>query len=541
MGGRILSIGDPVGAPDSIAETTLRPRPDHDYWPSPADWRDEIFYSLVIDRFQPGADCVTVGDSRSGDSRHGGNLAGLAGRLAYLEELKVTTILLSPVTVTAPGTYHGYAPVHLLEVDPHLGRLSDLVDLVDRAHGRGMRIILDLVVNHTGPIFEYADGDGWKKDGRRGAVARWNGFSPTELAKAEHFTRRGVIENWSSPEQVAFGDFPPNFRRFATERAETQRLLIHIACWWLKETDVDGFRVDAIRHLDRGFLRNLANGVKRYAAGLGKNNPLILGEHSTGDCFDIAGDFTTGINSAYNYPEYRRQNWALHGCAPTRDLEESFRTAYRSLGPALGNVVRFIDNHDVYRFLRAGEPEGLLRMALAFLMFSIGIPLVYYGTEQGFRQSTNRLEPESSAYRASPQNREDMFAEGRYKSESSAGDNFTTMSGTFRWIRRLAEIRGRFTALRRGEQWIRWSDPEGPGLFAFSRIHGSQEVLVVLNTAATDRQADIDVDRHLIRPGDRLVDVLDLSCSVEAYRPEEGGSKVLVWVPAYGARVFIVA
>jgi glycosidase len=479
-------------------------------YPSPADWRNEILYSILIDRFDWAGTRHCEGDPADGNSRHGGNLAGVAKRLGYLQNLGVTAIVLSPVAETASGAYHGYAPIKLDAVDPRLGSMADLVALTEAAHRRGIRVVLDLVLNHVGPVFDYADGDGWKGVDNPGRIARWRStVEPPALASPVHFSRRGIIEDWKDPDQASWGDFPPNLRRLATENPATQPLLIDLACRWISMTGIDGIRLDAIRHMSPDFVRRLVTRLRKRAAALGKNNFLVVGEYSSTADRPIAECMRLGIDSAFNYPEYRRQSWALHGKAPCTDLTKSFETARAAFGRSLSRMVRFIDNHDVYRFLRDGEPESLLRPALAFLVFSAGIPLLYYGTEQAFRQPTDRLERECSADRASPRNREDMFGAGMFTSASSSGDKFDENSATYRWTRQLLAVRAQFAALRTGEQIVRHASMTGPGIFAFSRVGTDSEVVVVLNTADVEQHADVTIGARLGADRDPLRDALD--------------------------------
>src|SRR5690606_32027698 len=106
---------------------------------SPSQWRDLVGYSVLIDRFAHARFRTTVGDPADGETRHGGNLPGVTSRLDYLQELGVTLLQLSPVTLADPLCYHHYGPRHLTRVDPHLGTIDDLVDLVAQAHHRGIR------------------------------------------------------------------------------------------------------------------------------------------------------------------------------------------------------------------------------------------------------------------------------------------------------------------------------------------------------------------------------------------------------------------
>src|SRR6185312_5066179 len=161
----------PSDAVDSLKGAPLDVDLNRKFVPSPEDWRDETIYSVVLDRFNKGEGAKPHGDPKSGTSRHGGNLRGVIERLAYIKASGVTTILLSPVTMSVPEAYHGYAPIHFLAVDPRLGSMADLKELVTKAHELDLRVGLDWVINHSGPVFEYADGKTqWTGDGKPGPI-----------------------------------------------------------------------------------------------------------------------------------------------------------------------------------------------------------------------------------------------------------------------------------------------------------------------------------------------------------------------------------
>ena len=529
------------GAPDSISETTLMPEPGKAYHASPADWRDESFYFALLDRFARSGPGRPVGEPKDGGSRHGGNLRGVIEQLDYLKGAGVTTLMLSPVTQTLPEAYHGYAPVHMMAVDPHLGTMADMKELVAQAHKRGMRVVLDWVLNHAGPVFEYKDGSKWKgMDAPAKEIGEWTqALKPVELARSENFTRHGVIDNWDDAEQAVNGDFPPNYRHYDSLRPETADLMVNIANWWIKETDIDGFRLDAVRHVPKAFLPEFQKRVRAYAASLGKKDFFFVGENSTGHDADLQPFLEGGMNSLFNYPAFRRDNKALHGAAPTAALEDSFSTSLGMLGSAMSRLLRFFDNHDTYRFLRVGEPVEVLHAALSYVMLSIGIPIIYAGTEQALRQGTDRLEPEGPQFPADPFNREDMFAGGQFKSESSAGDKFDPTSPTYKFVSRLNALRAQYPALRRGEQYPRWSDANGAGLYAFSRIYEGQEVVVAMNFSTQVQKADMWVDHGITPAGTELVDALDGAYRVTAHEAEGPGSKIDVEIPARGVRLFV--
>ena len=166
----------------SFIENTLStPRPSHinevdlprrqQYHPSPGDWRNEILYFLLVDRFsdnreneRPLIDRHHLSFARTADWRwdkwsesggerwQGGTLQGVSSKLDYLKSLGVTTIWLSPVFKQRChlNSFHGYGIQDFLEVEPRLGSRADLVNLVAAAHSKGMRIILDIIFNHSG-------------------------------------------------------------------------------------------------------------------------------------------------------------------------------------------------------------------------------------------------------------------------------------------------------------------------------------------------------------------------------------------------------
>jgi len=530
-------------APDSLAQAPLVADPNRVSHPSPSDWRDESFYFALLDRFARSGPGKPVGDPKDGGSRHGGNLRGVIEQLDYLKGAGVTTLMLSPVTQTLPEAYHGYAPVHLLAVDPHLGTMADMKELVAEAHKRGIKVVLDWVLNHAGPVFEYKEGSKWADMSKPAKeIGEWTQpMKPVELAQAENFTRRGVIDNWSDPQQAVNGDFPPNYRHYDSLNADTADKLVHIANWWIQETDIDGFRLDAVRHVPPAFLPVFARRVREYAKSIGKDNFFFVGENSTGKEDELKRFLEDGmLDSVFQYPAYRRNNKALHGAGPTWALEESSRQASITLGDAVGRLLRFIDNHDTYRFLRVGEPLEVLHLALGYVLLSIGIPILYAGTEQALRQGTDRLDPEGPAFPADPFNREDMFAGGQFKSESSAGDKFDPTSPTYAYVAKLNALRAQYPALRRGEEYPRWSDAEEAGLYAFSRVYERQEAVVAMNTASGKRGAEMWVDSGITPPGTELVDALDPSYRVVAHAADDG-SKITIDVPPHGLRVLVRA
>ena len=277
------------------------------------DWRDEVIYQIVVDRFDngdPSNDSLDGVDPVPGDlSRHqGGDWAGIRGRLDYLERLGVTTLWLSPPyrNVSAGDRedgYHGYWPADFTETNPRFGSLEELRGLVDDAHDRGMLVILDVVPNHAGRVFAYdLDEDGevdpneleppyadppydvpliWSYRPRM-----WRDGVAVELT-ADDFHRRG-FGDLSDPSQKELGDFPTGLRDLDTENPATVEALIETHVRWVLDTDVDGYRVDAVPHAPAEFWATFCSGLRERLAAEGKERFLLIGEVFTTSPAELA-------------------------------------------------------------------------------------------------------------------------------------------------------------------------------------------------------------------------------------------------------------
>ena len=228
--------------PRSVADIDFRALTDRAFHPSPAAWEDEVLYFLLVDRFSDGRETSyrdnlgelvadgatpplrpddhgnavgTEGDAAAwraaGAGWVGGTLAGLRTKLGYLRRLGVTAVWISPILRQVPGagTYHGYGKHDFLAVDPHFGTGDDLRDLVAEAHRLGIRVVLDIVLNHAGDVFAYEPD----------VVPSWNGSPfpvrgfrehavwPVELQRPGTFTGKGRIVDWDRFPEYVEGDF----------------------------------------------------------------------------------------------------------------------------------------------------------------------------------------------------------------------------------------------------------------------------------------------------------------------------------------------
>jgi alpha-amylase len=229
------------------------------------------------------------------DGFYGGKIKGIAQHLDYIANLGCTAIWLSPVFENNAGGYHGYNINNYLSVDPNFGTKQDVIDLVEAAHafqrnGRPwpMRIILDVVINHSGDNWAYPGGFrySYSNDQRFpfGSWPRDDRPIPTELRNPDWYHRRGEIGNYDNYPENQHGDIS-GLKDYANDDdaigSSVINTLIKAHCYWIREADIDGFRVDAVKHMGELACSRFCSNVREYAYSLGKRGFFLFGEVAT--------------------------------------------------------------------------------------------------------------------------------------------------------------------------------------------------------------------------------------------------------------------
>jgi glycosidase len=538
----------------SIAELDHTPRGK--VFPSPPDWRDVFIYQLMIDRFDNDKPPGPLYDPKTARHGHdpkqegvflGGKIRGITRRLDYLRGLGVTALWVSPPfkqRQDSPGDYHGYAIQDFLAVDPRFGTLEDLQELVRQAHSRGMYVILDIVINHTADCFAYAgDGDHPYRAEKPYDFGRWHRVSketrdsdplgpddaiwPVELQDPDCFTRKGAIRDMAnaSPDEYIDGDF---FALKDLNLANPKALSVMIAAfkYWIAATDIDGYRVDTVKHVPTQFASTFCNAIHEYATRIGKHNFLIFAELVGDDALleKYVGNNTAIVgeeneyplfDACLDFPLYAVLDEVLRGEKNHDALWQRYgalRKHYRYTSISGRYYVTFVDNHDQsyrpYRRFLAGTKDGRLAgLAGAFLLCNIGIPCLYYGTEQGF----------DGAGKSDNAIRETMFASNFGGFDTTGLQFFNDKHHIYEAIAGVANIRAAEPALRYGRQYFRGISGDGEhfgcptvprATMAFSRVLDTEEVLICLNLDPEPRNDWIEVDANLSPPGSAMTDLI---------------------------------
>lgn len=443
--------------------------------------------------------------------------------------------------------YHGYWIVDFTDIDSHFGTRADFKAFVQAAHARGIKVYLDIITNHTADIIRYREcvqspcayrGLGEYPYARRGGLSGESinpGFSgdereqqtPENFAKlihddyaytpfvpsAERAIKKPAWLNdpryyhnrgdslWFG-ESVNYGDFSGLDDLF-TENPRVVQGFIDIYGQWIDDFGIDGFRIDTAKHVNPEFWQAFVPAMQERAKRKGIPNFHIFGE-----VYDPDAGMLARFTHVDHYPsvlDFAFQSAvaeAIAGKAGTEKLARlfSFDALYAGGEQTALQLPTFLGNHDMGRFAyfvrkarpHASDAEVLQRtiMGHALLFFARGVPVIYYGDEQGFAGDGGDQDARQDMFAS----RVDSYNDDRLvgSQRSTAQENFKTNGPLFEAIARMARIRHTHPALRRGVLRVRHLE-QTPGVFAFSRLLEDEEILVAINTGDAPSKVTVPV------------------------------------------------
>ncbi len=499
------------------------------------DWRDEVVYQVLVDRFANGDQNNDYNENTSDQiltSYMGGDWQGLIDQIPYLQALGVTAVWISPVVANVEvdagiSSYHGYWTQDFLEVNAHFGDIADLRRMVDEMHRADIKVIQDIVTNHVGQLFYYdinrnglpdttfyGSGDQdtldefsedpieiiteWDPAYDAGGIEGWTSLGPSgpaplgwvympeinrvppnppEFRNDDWYNRRGRVTDWNQFDQVVKGDFPGGLKDLDTSRPDVRDALIKVFQRWIEQTNIDGFRIDTVKHVEHEFWQQFNPQIRQFAKERGKDKFLQFGEVFDGND-QLLGSYTFDqeLDSVFYFShKFQVFNDVYQRGQATTKIQSLFADRARNYSNSIppdgiglaprDALVNFMDNHDVPRFLFDQPEPKALQAALVHLLTMDGIPCIYYGTEQGFSGGND------------PANREPLWTTG-----------YDTEGELFQHIAGLTRVRRAYAALRRGDFTVRWvsdriGSEEDAHLVAFERHIDGDRALVVINTA----------------------------------------------------------
>ncbi|WP_405474107.1 pullulanase-type alpha-1,6-glucosidase [Streptomyces canus] len=534
------------------ADTPPPPPSDAKLAAEPARHDDtrEQFYFVLPDRFAngdtsndrgglTGSRLSTGYDPTDKGFYQGGDLKGLTKKLDYIKGLGTTSIWMAPIfknrAVQGTGTnasagYHGYWITDFTQVDPHFGTNKDLETLISKAHAKGMKVFFDVITNHTADVVDYEeksydylskgafpyltkDGqpfdDADHADGSKafpsvdtdsfprtptvtGAAAK----VPSWLNDPTMYHNRG--DSTYAGESTTYGDFS-GLDDLWTERPEVVSGMEKIYQRWVRDFDIDGFRIDTVKHVNMEFWTQWATALDAYAARQGRKDFFMFGEVYSADTSITSPYVTQGrLDATLDFPfqEAARQYASQGGSA--QKLASVFGDDYKYTTDKANayEQVTFLGNHDMGRvgyFLNQDNPKAtdaeLLakdRLANELMFLSRGNPVVYYGDEQGFTGSGGDKDARQTMFasRTSDYLDDDEIGTDR----THASDAYDTRAPLYEQISALSKLRKSNPALTDGVQEQRYA-ADGAGVYAFSRTQGNTEYVVAFNNASEVRSA----------------------------------------------------
>ncbi|WP_329598784.1 pullulanase-type alpha-1,6-glucosidase [Streptomyces pseudovenezuelae] len=520
--------------------------------PARHDATREQFYFVLPDRFAngdtsndrgglTGSRLSTGYDPTDKGFYQGGDLKGLTKKLDYIKGLGTTSIWMAPIFKNRPvqGTgsnasagYHGYWITDFTQVDPHFGTNKDLETLISKAHAKGMKVFFDVITNHTADVvdyeeksydylskgaFPYLTKDGEPFDDadhaagdRRFPAVDADSFPRTPTVTGAHakvpswlndptmYHNRG--DSTYAGESTTYGDFS-GLDDLWTERPEVVSGMEKIYQRWVRDFDIDGFRIDTVKHVNMEFWTQWATALDAYAAKQGRKDFFMFGEVYSADTAVTSPYVTQGrLDATLDFPfqEAARQYASQGGSA--QKLGAVFGDDYKYTTDKANayEQVTFLGNHDMGRvgyFLNQDNPKAtdaeLLakdRLANELMFLSRGNPVVYYGDEQGFTGAGGDKDARQTMFASRTADYLDDDEIGTDRTHAS--DAYDTSAPLYRQIAALAKLRKANPALTDGVQEERYA-ADGPGVYAFSRTDAKtgQEYVVAFNNAGEAKSA----------------------------------------------------
>lgn len=469
----------------------------------------DVLYLLMPDRFAQGSeptDCDTVLDycvdiDRSDpNARHGGDIRGITEHLDYLDSLGVTAVWVCPVLKNdmPGGSYHGYATTDYYNVDPRFGTNEQWRGMIECAHRRGMKVVMDMIFNHSGSNHP------WMKD-----MPSKDWYNHPEGDNLTNFRLTTVHDPYVSDydyDHTVNGWFVKEMPDLNQRNPHVMKYLIQNSIWWIEWSKIDGIRMDTYPYADM-------QAMSQWAAAVMKEYPRfnIVGEcwysNEAGSAFWQSGSKLNPVDT--HLPTVMDFFYILNGreafmsdTTPWDGLNKVYdHLSLDFLYPDPQKILTFLDNHDTDRFL-IEEPDdlGVWKQAIAFLLTSRGIPQIYYGTE--ILMSGTKKETDGNVRRDFPGgfrgDKVNAFRkEGRTLLQNEAWDYISKL---LNWRRSEAN-----EVIAKGA--MKHFMPQN-GIYAYRRKLDDKEVIVLLNGRDEANTVTMERTLEILPYGTSFTDVI---------------------------------
>ncbi|UCH65611.1 MAG: cyclomaltodextrinase N-terminal domain-containing protein [Ignavibacterium sp.] len=440
---------------------------------------EDVIYLIFADRFCDGnpsnniiGDSLDEFTSNDLDGRQGGDIEGIMSKLAYIKELGITTIWITPMLENNMWmSYHGYAATDLYKIDPRFGSNWLYKRLVQEAHKRDIKVILDHVSNHIGINHP------WIKNL---PTYDWLNGTPENHIPANH-DKMAFLDNYGDSTILKFTtegwfeDYMPDLNQ---RNSLLKRYLMQNTLWWIEYSGLDGIREDTYPYSDQKYLSEWADAIlKEYP------NFNIVGEIWKGIPSIISGyqdkspvrehDFESNLPAVTDFAFADALRWYLSGDKNIYQVYETIAQDIVYNDP--DNLIVFLDNHDIERamFIADGNVEKF-KIGLNLILFTRGIPVIFYGTEIGISGGKHHGElrqPFPGGFDG-----DDRYAFMR-------SERTTVENEIFEYLTELLKLRKEYPVLYKGTMRHIYG---GGDLYVIIKEYENQQVMIVFNTGETD-------------------------------------------------------
>ena len=438
----------------TTAQVTVKER-DNDGF----DWDEAVIYFAVTDRFFDGDssnnDAYGTGNyaPAEGSMYHGGDLAGLESKLDYLQNLGVNTVWITPIVENIENTldcdgydgqhnsgYHGYWASDFTQLNKHLGTQEELQELIDALHARGMKLMVDVVLNHAG-------------------------YSTEDIFNNTYIEGKNMLRDSSTTvkgddKKDALSSLPD----FVTEDGQVRDLLIAWQTSWVSNYDIDYFRVDTVKHVDDTTWKAFKNALTYIDPDF-----KMIGEYAGAGYATNAGQLRTGQMDSLLDFEFNDQ--AISFVSGNLSTVENFMESRNAGIDNTATMGSFLSSHDedglMYRLMNEGsrvdsdKAHALMKVAATLQITAKGQPVIYYGEELGLTGANNW-----------------PYQTNRYDMDWSIANDDNDMLGHYS---KLLEIRNSYTDVFAKGSRTTVSADDANGTLVASRSYGDTTLYVGFN------------------------------------------------------------
>src|SRR5208282_1320400 len=456
-------------------------------------------------------------DRSNPSAYHGGDLRGIRDHLGDLHDLGVTTLWLTPVWKNTDSDYHGYHVVDFYALDNHMGSMQEYQALVADAHKLGMKVLIDYVVNHTGPLHP------WVNDPP--TPAWFHGTPAHHLEPSYNFS--GLVDPHASPREyinTLDGWFVNKLPDLNPDDPELGLYLAQNAIWWTEIAQLDGFRLDTFPYAARQFWSGWHERLRQVYPRIDDVGEVADGDTTITSFFEGGrkqfDGIDSGLTTVFDFPlQFALRDVIIKGQSMEKNVDI---LGHDELYPHPEMLVTFIGNHDNGRFVsEEGSSPAKLKAALSLLLTLRGIPQIYSGDEIGMPGGGD------------PDNRRDFpggWAGDPLNAFTSAGRT-AEQQGIFSYVQTLLQLKRGHPALREGYLWHLASDESS---YVFARKSEEETVLVAFNNSEKPRELKVSLQDTPVQ-GAASISSLFGGASAEI-----GGSEVHLKMPTQSLSIFLL-